>query len=610
MIHRSVLVIAAALLCGATPLFGQSVGKDARVNLRVENRALTEIVDYIRQQTGANLVVLPGDYAAVSLELADVPWRDALQIAAEAAGGVVEERTGGILAIERPVRVQFEFTGADITEVINTIATLSGANIVTAPEVKGAISLRLNNVPWRDALDVTVKTLGFTVIEDRRGILRVVDPITLQAQMATKSYQLRYIRPSSRFRPNIKSEFLLQAQINQQQQGQDITKRFNVLEALKKALSPGGELDFIESQNVIIVRDTDQVHEQIRAVLERLDLEPAQVFCDVKFVSSLNSDLRNIGVDYGDSGPSIGMSGGQVPTTFPFGLGGGDWEDIIAVSELGHSAPLTGTPVAPFTSIAPSTIFGSLNFTGVNATLRMLQRDSTSEVIQAPKLIALDGSEATIFVGETIRYAEARSEQGQAGGLQLSLSEAQNSPVDIGFQLLLMPHVIPGTNQLTLQVIPKETSLSGTGQSALAPAGFDVFTVGASGLEGSIALPRTRSSTILTSMLLESGQTAVIGGLTTDSDTQTESRVPWLSEIPLLGEAFKFDNHERQRRNLLVFITPTIVHSASDTERILQNEFLRRRSRMVDEIESMVSPETQALIEERRQAEKKRKKDD
>jgi type IV pilus assembly protein PilQ len=481
---------------------------------------------------------------------------------------------------------------------------------VTAPEVKGAISLRLNNVPWRDALDVTVKTLGFTVIEDRRGILRVVDPITLQAQMATKSYQLRYIRPSSRFRPNIKSEFLLQAQVNQQQQGQDITKRFNVLEALKKALSPGGELDFIESQNVIIVRDTDQVHEQIRAVLERLDLEPAQVFCDVKFVSSLNSDLRNIGVDYGDSGPTIGMSGGQVPTTFPFGLGGGDWEDIIAVSELGHSAPLTGTPLAPFTSIAPSTIFGSLNFTGVNATLRMLQRDSTSEVIQAPKLIALDGSEATIFVGETIRYAEARSEQGQAGGLQLSLSEAQNSPVDIGFQLLLMPHVIPGTNQLTLQVIPKETSLSGTGQSALAPAGFDVFTVGASGLEGSIALPRTRSSTILTSMLLESGQTAVIGGLTTDSDTQTESRVPWLSEIPLLGEAFKYDNHERQRRNLLVFITPTIVHSASDTERILQNEFLRRRSRMVDEIESMVSPETQALIEERRQAEKKKKKDD
>ncbi len=614
MIHRSVLVIAAALLAGAPSALGQSVGKDARVNLRVENRALAEIVDYIRQQTGANLVVLPGDYSPVSLELADVPWRDALQVAAEAAGGVVEERTGGILAIERPVRVQFEFAGADITEVINTIATLSGANIVTAPEVKGTLSLRLNNVPWRDALDVTVKTLGFTVIEDRRGILRVVDPVTLQAQMVTKSYQLRYIRPSSRFRPNIKSEFLLQAQLQQGgggggAGGQDITKRFSVLEALKKALSPGGELDFIESQNVIIVRDTDQVHEQIRAVIDRLDIEPAQVFCDVKFVSTLNSDLRDIGVDYGDAGPRIGVTGGQVPTTLPFGLGGGDWEDIIAVSQQGHSAPLADPSLALGSVVAPSTIFGSLNFTGVAATLKMLQRDTTSEVIQAPKLIALDGAEATIFVGETIRYAEARSEQGQAGGLQLSLSEAQNSPVDVGFQLLVVPHVIAGTNQLTLQVIPKETSLSGTGQSALAPAGFDVFTVGASGLEGSIALPRTRSSTILTSMLLESGQTAVIGGLTTDTDTQTDSRVPWLSEIPILGEAFKYEKSERQRRNLLVFITPTIVHSASDTERILQNEFLRRRSRLADEVDQLISPETRAALDAREAEKKKKKKD-
>lgn len=608
VIHRSVLILAAALAFCAPAAIGQSVGKDARVNLRVENRELSEIVDYIRQQTGANLVILPGEYPPVSLELADVPWRDALHIAAEAAGGVVEERTGGVLVIEKPVRVRFEFSGADITEVINTIATLSGANIVTAPEVKGAISLRLNDVPWRDALDVSVKTLGFTVIEDRRGILRVVDPITLQAQMVTKSYQLRYIRPSSRFRPNIKSEFLLQAQMNQQQAGQDITKRFNVLEALKKALSPGGELDFIESQNVIIVRDTDQVHEQIRAVVERLDIEPPQVFCDVKFVSSLNSDLRDIGVDYGDSGPQIGMSGGQVPTTFPFGLGGGDWEDIIAVSQLGHQAPLADPALALGSVVAPSTIFGSLNFTGVSATLKMLQRDTTSEVIQAPKLIALDGSEATIFVGETIRYAEARSEQGQAGGLQLSLSEAQNSPVDVGFQLLVVPHVISGTNQLTLQVIPKETSLSGTGQSALAPQGFDVFTVGASGLEGSIALPRTRSSTILTSMLLESGQTAMIGGLTTDNDTKTDSRVPWLSEIPILGEAFKYKKSERQRRSLLVFITPTIVHSASDTERILQNEFLRRRTRLVEEVDALISPETRALIDERAEAAKKKKK--
>jgi general secretion pathway protein D len=254
----------------------------------------------------------------------------------------------------------------------------------------------------------------------------------------------------------------------------------------------------------------------------------------------------------------------------------------------------------------PDTVFGVLSFTGVNATLKMLQRDTDSEVIQAPKIIALDGTEATIFVGETIRYAEAKTEQGQAGGLSLSLTEAQGSPVDIGFQLMIVPHVVPGTNSLTMEVIPKETSLSGTGQSALAPAGFDVFTVGAAGEEGSIALPRTRSSTIVTTMLLESGQTAMIGGLTTDLDTKTESRVPYLSAIPLIGELFKNEKAERNRRSLLVFLTPTVVHSSSDTEKIVQGELLRRRTRLKDEYEALMTPETKAAYEE---AQKKAKEE-
>jgi general secretion pathway protein D len=231
------------------------------------------------------------------------------------------------------------------------------------------------------------------------------------------------------------------------------------------------------------------------------------------------------------------------------------------------------------------------------ATLKLLQQDVRSEVVQAPKINVLDGTPATIFVGETIRYAEAKSEQGQAGGLQLSLAEAGGSPVEVGFQLLIVPHVVPGTNTLTMDVIPKETSLSGTGSSALAPAGFDVFTIGASGLEGSIALPRTRSSTIVTTMMVQSGQTMVIGGLTSESDTKTESRVPGLSSIPLLGELFKYEKTDRQRRSLLVFLTPTVMHTSADAESVLQRELLRRKTRLKDEIKAMISPATQAALD-------------
>jgi len=242
-------------------------------------------------------------------------------------------------------------------------------------------------------------------------------------------------------------------------------------------------------------------------------------------------------------------------------------------------------------TVVPDTVFGSLSFLEVAGTLRLLQRDSKSEVIQSPKIIALDGVESTIFVGETIRYAEAKSEQGQAGGLQLSVSEASGSPVEVGFQLLIRPNVIPGTDKLVMEVIPKETSLSGTGNSTLAPPGFDVFTIGASGLEGSIALPRTRSSTICTSMMLESGQTAMIGGLSSDSDQQTETKIPLLGDIPVLGELFKHENKSRDRRSLLVFLTPTILRSSEDSQLLLNQELKRRRSALKDELEKVLNNE-------------------
>jgi type IV pilus assembly protein PilQ len=583
------------LSLSASPALAQGIGADARVNLRVEERLLSEVVQYLREQSGANIVlVLPeGADKSISLELTDVPWRDALSIAAEAAGCVVEERTAGILAVEKPARVTYDTLGEarDITEVINLIAKLGGANIVVAPEVAGTLSLRLTDVPWRDALDVAVKTLGYVVVEENRGILRVVDPVTLQAQMTTKSYQLRYLRPRGRFRPSIKSEFLVPSTIqNQVPKDSEVAQEFTVIQALSKALTPGGELDYIASQNVIIVRDTAQVHQQIADMLNRLDVEPAQVFLDCKFVSTANTDLLDLGVDYGDTGPQASISLGSVPITVPFGLGGGDWEDpIIAIGD--HEGPFTDPLLnGSGGTLAPATIFGALDFTQVQATLKMLQQDTKTNVIQAPKIIALDGAEATIFVGETIRYAEAKSEQGQAGGLQLSLQEASSSPVDVGFQLMIVPHVIPGTNSLTLDVIPKETSLSGTGSSALAPEGFDVFTIGAAGLEGSIALPRTRSSTIVTSMLLESGQSAVIGGLTTESETEIKSRVPFVSRIPVVGELFKYRNRDETTRNLIVFITPSVVHSSGEVEMLLQRELTRRQDRLREEIDAMIDP--------------------
>jgi len=584
-------------LAALTPLASAQVPSlDARVDIDIVERDLSEVVQYLREKSGANIVVLEGGERKVeTLKLSDVYWRHALDYAAESAGCVVEEDQSGVLTISSPYRVEFVFDDQDIREVISTIAKAADANVVIAPEVEGTVRLRLKNVPWRDALEQICEARGYTVVEKARNILSVVDPAQLERQKVTRSYQLRYIRPKSSRAAVLKSEFV---------EGQSqppigpASEHFSILAALDGALSDTGDLTFIESQNVILVRDTTQVHETIQEILRRLDVEPGQIFVDLKFVSTANSDLLNLGVDYGDEGARVSISGSQIPIELPFSMGEGGWEDSIIASDTGFgpyagNSTVNGAPINPGQTQVPATIFGALNFNQVQATLRMLQRDTKSEVIQAPKIVTLDGNEATIFVGETVRYAEAKSEQGQAGGLQLTVAEAQGSPVEIGFQLLVRPNVIPGTRKIRMEVIPKETSLSGTGASALAPAGFDVFTVGSAGGEGSIALPRTRSSTLFTQMIFESGQTMVIGGLTTDAETKTLSRVPYISRIPVLGELFKYRNEARDRRSLLIFITPSLVHNSEDAEFLLQQELQRRKNRLADEVEALLDEDVE-----------------
>lgn len=562
----------------------QVADPDARVTLRAEQRQLGEVVEYLRQASGANIVVMDGSEELITIDISDLKWTDALELVCEQAECVVERRDAGVYVVSSPPRVDFAFDNAEITQVIDTIAKLSGANIIVSPRVSGTLTLRLANVPWRPALEQAVKTLGFVVVEEDRGILRVVDPQDLETQLETETYTFRYLRPRSQFVPVIESEFINGQLIPAT--GETVND-FPLIESLRKALSGSGRLDYIRSKNAIIVTDTAQVHEAIRDMITKLDVEPAQVFVDVKFVTTSNADLLSLGVDYGDLGPQATYSGSQVPITLPFNLGSGGFEDLF-IANSGGEGPYANPDLNNSATQLPSTIFGALSFTQWAGTLRLLQRDSTTQVVQAPKLIAIDGREATIFVGETIRYAEARSEQGQAGGLQLSVQEAGSSPVEVGFQLLVIPHVIPGTNQMQMDIIPKETTLTGVGDPTIAPPGFDVYTVGASGLEGTIALPRKRSSTIVTSAMLESGQTAVVGGLTTDSEVERTSQVPFLSKIPLLGWMFEHEEDSYERRSLLVFLTPTIVRTSDDSREILERELMRRKSDYSDRIQEIL----------------------
>ncbi len=557
-------------------------------SLKLQDRLLKDVVRNIARQVGVNIIIDDAIEDTVTINLENVDWQRALTLVAERAGCVVIQEAGNVFRVEKPPRVFFAFENADIQKVIDTIAKISGANIVVAPEVQGTISLRLKNIPWRDALQSAVKTLGYVVVEEDRGILRVVPQSNIRDDLVTRHFTLSYIRPKSTYVPQIDSQYVRNVA---QQQAQAQAQRFELLEALRRALTPNGSLEYFEGSNLIIARDTRPVMDELQRIIESVDVEPAQVFIDVKFVTTSNQDILEYGVNIGDNGWTAAASLGQIPTRLPFDLGAGGWDDNIIANDndIGPFADETLNPTGD--TVVPDVIFGALNFTEVTAALRLLQKDVTSEIVQAPKLIALDHQEATIFVGETIRYAQARSEQGQAGGLQLVVEEAPRSPVSTGFQLLVIPHIVPGTDKVVMDIIPKSDALSGTGSSSLAPPGFDVFTVGSGSGTGSIALPRVASSTIATKVLLRSEQTAVLGGLLTDTSAETVTQVPLLGDIPVLGWLFKYRSVNKRKSSLIVFVTPSIIRSPEDVETNRRKVLEDRQRALRDEYDAIFGGE-------------------
>jgi type IV pilus assembly protein PilQ len=542
------------------------------VSLDVQDRPLEEVVQALRERSGnTNIVVAPGIADAVTIHLVNVPWRRALDLVCRKAGCVVSDQGDGVLRVEKPPRVTFYFPDTDLRKVVDAIAKVSGANIIVAPEVQGTVNVRIADIPWRSALESIVKSAGFTLVEDDQEILRVISPKALVEELETRVFELKYIKPPETYVAQIQSDY---AAGKVKAPSQDPEKDFTLLKALRRALTKEGKLDYIDRRNMIIVTDTRPVLDMMEKIIERIDVEPSQIFVDVKFVTTSNTDFFDFGVDIGDQGFQVSANGSSIPIRLPFVLGRGGFEDSIIASDTG-----TGPQGLDPAALASQVKFGTLDFTKATATLRLLKRDVTTKIVQAPKLLAIDNQPSTIVVGETVRFAQVQAEQGQAGGLRVGVEEADNSPVQVGFQLLVTPHVVPNTNKIIMECIPKEESLTGTSTEM---PGFDVFKLGEGANQIALPLPRVASRTLVTKMVLESGQTAVIGGLLFEREAETENKLPFLGDIPILGWLFKSRSTSKLKENLIVFITPTIVKNSYDTRDLLKED-MRERTKALEE---------------------------
>lgn len=542
--------------------------QDATVSIDVRDMPLPEILRRLTATTGVNLVADAGIEDKVTVTLLEVPWREALAEVCRRTKTVPRDVSERLVRVERPPRVTADFKNSPLLEIIDVLAGKAGANIVIAPEVdaKTRITMRFQDVPWNDALDALVKTAGYTVVTEASGIVRIVAADRLESQLETRAFSFRYLRPQDLYRPRIKADTL----VGDPKGVDEPVKQFTALDALRSALTRRGDravgsLQYVQDANTIIVTDTAPALDAIRRLVERLDVEPYQVHLECKVVTTTNADLAQVGILY-STGKQRGLSVGSSVVFLPNHAGGSTFFGGGAPG----STPFTGPNSTIRRSRLPfgigqdavgSDAFWATDF-GITATLRLFQQDSDSRIDQAPSLTALSDAEATLFVGETVRWGVVEVASTQSGTTTSSLKEAPNSPIQVGFQLLVVPHVVPGTNRIVLTLIPQTNQLTG---SSLALPGFDEFELITGGVGGTqrVFLPRVATTSVLTRMLVESGSTAVVGGLVEDRDSRTLEKVPLLGDIPIVGHLFRHTDTTKIKNHIMVFVTPRIVRSAS-----------------------------------------------
>lgn len=550
--------------------------REDRITLAVRDRPFSDIIEGIREQTGRNIIYDEEiENIFVTIRLTDVSWRTVLEVISEKYNCLVEDvggvGTGEVVKVSKPPTVTMEFEGADIRDIINQIAALANKNIVLSEQVQGTVSLRLKNVPWQDALESIIKTRGYVLVREKDGrILRVVPPEEIETQLETRIFKLRYIRPRSPYVAQMESEYFetIDQEITTTGGGLEVSP-FSLLNALNSVVTAGrGRITYDNATNTIIVTDLKPQLDRMAEIIKELDKEPRQVFIDVKFVRTQNSDIFNFGVNFIGSGADeaarVSQSFGSVATRFPFTLGSGGFEDDIALAsqaDIDAGIPTDGNINELLDDTGGSLLqFGQLDFSNTQFVLRLLKRDTKSKIIQSPKIITLDNHEATIFVGQATAFPVTEIIQNDNGTTSVELQEADNSPAREGFQILVLPHIIPDTQKIQLTIVPSNDQLVGT-QGGSPIAGFNRFTVG----DATIDLPQTSQQVIVTHMILESGQTAVIGGLLSVNQTETVSKIPFLGDIPALGYLFKNKDVSQTKEDTFIFVTPRIVEPTENT---------------------------------------------
>jgi type IV pilus assembly protein PilQ len=428
-------------------------------------------------------------------------------------------------------KLSFNFQNIEVRSLLQVIADFTNFNVVTSDTVSGALTLRLKDVPWDQALDIILQAKGLGVRKSGNVLwIAPKDEITAKEKQELEAKtSLQSLEPvrSQAFQLNYSKAAEVAAQLNASTgSGQNATR----------ILSPRGSIVAEPRTNQLFISDIPSKLEEIQSLLSKLDVPVRQVMIEARIVEASDQFGKSLGVKLG-ANDLRGTRGGDAG----YGLGGGNrvawgsnYGNVVGTtggqnaqvdtSSTFFNLPAVGQNGFSAAALALSIFNASAN-RFLNLELSALEGDGKGRIVSSPRVITADQTRALIEQGTELPYQAATS----SGATAIAFRKAN-------LKLEVTPQITPEGNI----ILDVDVNKDSVGQATA--AGFAINT-----------------KHIKTQVLVENGGTVVIGGIFELTETEGETRVPLLADIPLAGHLFRQRQKSTNKQELLVFITPRMI---------------------------------------------------
>jgi type IV pilus secretin PilQ/predicted competence protein len=392
----------------------------------------------------------------------------------------------------------FDVHGAELRSVLRQLSAYGRVDIVPSDATKAMVSLSVTNKSWREILAIICMVHNLSFLEEHNFIY----VMTAQEAAVRGIGSAGAVPGVGPLTPAPSAEDLgpLTREV--------IPMRFTTAEEMSEAITPfltaRGKLTAIRHTNALIIVDTDENLRQLKGLIGQIDIQTAQVSISCKIIEVSSGTAQNIGINWGFTDVNNNVTVGQF------------WDPEVAVPFPGGNTRHTVT-------------YGLLTPERFGLTLEYLLEDSRTEIVAQPQITTLNNKEARIFMGQQVPI----NTRDEAGNIVTQM-------VNAGTQLTVTPYVSGDGSKIMLSLSPSKESYS---------------------LHPTDGTPIINQQSATTNVLVSNGETVVIAGLTSNEKQNIETGIPVLKNIPILGNLFKRSVKTTGKRDLVIFVTPHIIHS-------------------------------------------------